>query len=109
MSLKKGKQRISQSDPKCGLELILDVGQYKPATFVADHEPQPEKGTEDMSAQSANVMDSIQQLTNSIRGEVILPSHPRYDSVRRVWNYDIDLKPASRYRRPGHSRLPCCT
>jgi FAD/FMN-containing dehydrogenase len=40
-------------------------------------------------------MDSIQRLTNSIKGEVVLPSHPRYDSVRRVWNHDIDLRPAA--------------
>src|SRR5438477_8004487 len=40
-------------------------------------------------------MRSISGLKNSLKGEIVLPGDPRYDSLRRVWNHDIDLKPAA--------------
>lgn len=38
--------------------------------------------------------EAVQALQQQMRGQVILPSHPEYDEVRRVWNGMIDRYPA---------------
>ena len=40
-------------------------------------------------------MISFQQLAGSINGEIVMPGDAGYDALRRVWNHDIDLKPAA--------------
>jgi hypothetical protein len=36
----------------------------------------------------------VQELGNSLRGNLVLPGHPAYDSARRVWNAQMDKRPA---------------
>ena len=36
----------------------------------------------------------MQDLGNSLRGNLILPGHPAYDPARRVWNAQMDKHPA---------------
>jgi len=38
---------------------------------------------------------SLRRLAKAIKGEIIVPGDQRYDSMRRVWNHDIDLRPAA--------------
>src|SRR5262245_5934086 len=37
---------------------------------------------------------SVQELGDSLRGNLILPGHPAYDPARRVWNAQMDKHPA---------------
>ncbi len=37
---------------------------------------------------------SVQDLGDSLRGNLILPGHPAYDPARRVWNAQMDKHPA---------------
>jgi FAD/FMN-containing dehydrogenase len=37
---------------------------------------------------------SVQDLGDSLRGNLILPGHPAYDPARRVWNAQMDKRPA---------------
>jgi hypothetical protein len=37
---------------------------------------------------------ALDELGASLRGRVISPSHPDYESARRIWNADIDKRPA---------------
>jgi hypothetical protein len=36
----------------------------------------------------------VQELGESLRGNLLLPGHPSYDSARRVWNAQMDKRPA---------------
>ncbi len=36
----------------------------------------------------------VQELGQSLRGNLILPGHPAYDPARRVWNAQMDRRPA---------------
>jgi FAD/FMN-containing dehydrogenase len=36
----------------------------------------------------------VQELGNSLRGNLVLPGHPAYDPARRVWNAQLDKRPA---------------
>lgn len=38
--------------------------------------------------------DIIQEFRTSLSGQLILPEHPSYDEVRKVWNAMIDKRPA---------------
>ena len=38
--------------------------------------------------------DGIEAIKSSLRGEVLLPGHERYDQAREIWNAMIDRKPA---------------
>jgi len=44
---------------------------------------------------------SLQELEESLRGELIRPSDPRYDEARAVWNGAIDKHPAAIVRAAG--------
>jgi FAD/FMN-containing dehydrogenase len=44
---------------------------------------------------------SLQELEESLRGDVIRPSDPRYDEARAVWNGAIDKHPAAIVRAAG--------
>lgn len=37
---------------------------------------------------------SVQDLGDSLRGNLVLPGHPAYDPARRVWNAQMDKRPA---------------
>jgi hypothetical protein len=37
---------------------------------------------------------TVRQLQASLRGELLLPSHDRYDETRKVWNGMVDKRPA---------------
>jgi len=37
---------------------------------------------------------ALQELSDGLRGALILPNHPEYDASRRVWNSMIDRRPA---------------
>ena len=37
---------------------------------------------------------SVQELADSLRGNLLLPGLPAYDQARRVWNAQIDKHPA---------------
>lgn len=43
---------------------------------------------------SARADEMVAELRKELRGEVIDPSHPRYDEARRVWNGLVDRHPA---------------
>ncbi len=52
----------------------------------------------------------VQELGKSLRGNLLLPGHPAYDPARRVWNAQMDKRPAfivqprgSRGRSERHS------
>jgi hypothetical protein len=36
---------------------------------------------------------TIAKFKQSLAGDVIAPNDPGYDSIRRVWNHDIDRRP----------------
>src|SRR5437868_14746171 len=38
--------------------------------------------------------EAIQVLASSMRGPVVRPADPEYDAARRVWNGNIDRRPA---------------
>lgn len=38
--------------------------------------------------------DAVHQLKSHFRGELIVPSDPRYDAARKVFNVTIDRRPA---------------
>ena len=38
--------------------------------------------------------DIIQEFRTSLSGQLILPEHPTYNEVRKVWNAMIDRRPA---------------
>ena len=38
---------------------------------------------------------AVDKLRQSMRGELITPDHPSYDEARKVWNGDIDRRPAA--------------
>ena len=38
--------------------------------------------------------EALKKLRGSMRGPVITPADPEYDSARRVWNGTIDKRPA---------------
>ncbi len=42
----------------------------------------------------AQVLDAIAALRAQVRGDVVTPEHSAYDELRRVWNGDIDRRPA---------------
>ena len=44
---------------------------------------------------------SLQELEESLRGELIRPDHPSYDEARAVWNGAIDRYPAAIVRCAG--------
>src|SRR3954447_3364456 len=44
---------------------------------------------------------SLQELEESLRGELIRPDHPEYDEARAVWNGAIDRHPAAIVRCAG--------
>jgi len=44
---------------------------------------------------------ALEELGASLRGTVILPGHPDYDSARRIWNAMIDKRPAMVVRCAG--------
>ena len=44
--------------------------------------------------------DAISALKTSIRGEVLFPTHPKYDAERKIHNAMIDRRPAM---------IVCCT
>ena len=44
---------------------------------------------------------AVRQLQASLRGELPLPSHARYEETRKVWNGRIDKRPALSARCAG--------
>jgi FAD/FMN-containing dehydrogenase len=38
--------------------------------------------------------DIIQEFRTSLSGQLILPAHPNYNEVRKLWNAMIDKRPA---------------
>ncbi len=38
--------------------------------------------------------DKIEQLRNTIKGQIVLPNDPNYDEIRSIWNAMIDRRPA---------------
>lgn len=42
----------------------------------------------------AELCGSAGALAGKLRGRVVAPSHPDYERLRRVWNHDIDKRPA---------------
>jgi len=38
--------------------------------------------------------NQVEQLKNSLKGEVVLPTDPTYESARKIWNGMIDKRPA---------------
>ena len=47
-----------------------------------------------MAQQVALAASEVDGLRKSIAGQVITPSDSTYDSLRRIWNGDIDRRPA---------------
>jgi hypothetical protein len=41
-----------------------------------------------MTTQKSEI--AIEQLRESMRGEIVTPEHDAYDEARKVWNGDID-------------------
>lgn len=44
---------------------------------------------------------ALDEFAASLRGQLILPTHPEYDSARRIWNAMIDKRPAMVVRCAG--------
>ena len=49
---------------------------------------------EGTNAMTATLQDSAETLREGMLGELIAPDHARYDSARKIWNGDIDRRPA---------------